>query len=100
MISAKYEEIYPPLLSVFVGQTKCAAREFVRLERRLLDFLNWNLITSTPVDFLGRFTKSVRAKRKTSLLAMFILEASWRAEMAVGTDPNIFQPSVKRWLQT
>jgi len=30
---------------------------------------------------------------------MFILEASWRVEMAVGTDTSIFELGVKRWLK-
>jgi len=100
MISAKYEEIYPPVLSVFAEQVKCTTRDLAKLERKLLYVMNWSLVTTTPVDFLGRFAQSVRAASKTNTLAMFILEASWQAEMAVGTDPTIFRPCVQRWLQT
>jgi len=100
MISAKYEEIYPPVLSVFAEHAQCTTRDLAKLERRILHVMNWSLVTITPIDFLGRFAQSVRATKKTSTLAMFILEASWQAEMAVGTDPTIFQPYVQRWLQT
>jgi len=31
---------------------------------------------------------------------MFILEASWRSEMAVGTETSVFKPSVMKWLQS
>jgi len=51
------------------------------------------------VDFLGRFYEAVETASKTNLLAMFILEASWRVEMAVGTDTSIFKSGVKRWLK-
>lgn len=100
MISAKYEEIYPPVLSVFAEHAQCTTRDLAKLERRILYVMNWSLVTITPIDFLGRYAQSVRATKKTNTLAMFILEASWQAEMAVGTDPTIFQPYVQRWLQT
>jgi len=51
------------------------------------------------VDFLGRFFEAVKTSSKTNLLAMFILEASWRAEITIGTDSSIFKPGVKRWLK-
>jgi len=51
------------------------------------------------VDFLGRFFEAGKTSRKTNLLAMFILEMSWRAEMAIGTDSSIFNPEVKRWMK-
>merc|ERR1719419_1325828 len=62
--------------------------------------MKWKLVTSTPVDFLGRFFEAGNTSTKTNLLAMFILETSWRAEMAVGTETSVFKPSVKKWLQS
>jgi len=100
MISAKYEEIYPPSLEAFVQQGCCSKREFLRLERKLLNAMKWNLVSSTPVDFLGRFLQSVRATSKTYALAMFILETSWHAEMAIATKHSILTPPSKRWKQS
>merc|ERR1719419_1229907 len=62
--------------------------------------MKWKLVTSTPVDFLGRFFEAGNTSTKTNLLAMFILETSWRAEMAVGTETSVFKPSVMKWLQS
>jgi len=76
MISAKYEEIYPPALSAFAEHVQSTALDLVRLEIKLLSTMKWNLVTSTPVDFLGRFFEAVGTAIKTNFLAMFILESS------------------------
>jgi len=99
MISAKYEEIYPPSQSVFAEYAHCNVSEFEMLELNILHIMKWSLVTSTPVDFLGRFFESVETTSKTNLLAMFILEASSRVEMAVETDASIFKLGVKSRLK-
>jgi len=76
MISAKYEETYPPNLSTFASHAYCSTWELLRLEIKLLQALNWNLVTSTSVDFLGRFLEALKPDIKTRILAMFILESS------------------------
>jgi len=40
MISAKYEETYPPNLSTFALHAHCSTRELLRLEIKLLHALN------------------------------------------------------------
>jgi len=65
----------------------------------LLDIMNWELLTSTSVDFIGRYLKAVEGSKKTYFLAMFILEASWRTKLSTGKDTSIFNLRTIRWLQ-
>jgi len=86
MISAKYEEIYPPKVIMFSKYTCYSPQMFVKLEGVILNALNWNLTTSTSIDFLGRYFKAARSSSKTYFLAKFILECSWRTGLEKGMD--------------
>jgi len=99
MISAKYEQIYPPVLSAFAACAECSAHVFSKLEIRLLRVMNFDLLTATPMDFLGRYFRAVRPTTKTSLLAMFILESSYKTKMTIGKNQDIFNPYMRQWLQ-
>jgi len=90
MISAKYEEIYPPKLTSFSKYTCCSPEMFVKLEGVILNALNWNLTTTTSIDFLGRYFEAVRSASKTYFLAKFILECSWRTRLEEGKDFWVF----------
>lgn len=96
MFSSKYEEIYPPELTLFAKLVKYSPKEFVKLEVILLHAMNWNLMTATSADYIARFFDAVNCSRKTNFLAMFILEASWLADMSCGSDISIFKPITVR----
>jgi len=99
-VSSKYEEIYPPELTLFAKFVHYSPKEFVELEVNLLQAMNCNLITVTSADYITRFFDVLNCSRKTKFLAMFILEASWIADMSCGSDISIFKPSTIRWLQS
>jgi len=99
MISAKYEEVYRPELSLFAKYTQYSTEEFVELEAILLDAMNCNLMTSTSTDFIVQFFEDINCTSTTKYLALFILEASWLADLSCGDDMSIFNPSSMRWLQ-
>jgi len=92
MISSKFEEVYPPRTFAFAVRVGCSIRELLSLEIELLSALKWNLLTSTPVDFLDRFS-SMMSEKKTKLLSMFILELSLLTRITTGTNPTIYKPS-------
>lgn len=75
MISAKFEEVCSPRTFAFAVRVGCSMREFLSLEIKLLSALKFNLLTSTPVDFLDRFLL-MTFEKKTRMLSMFILELS------------------------
>lgn len=100
MISSKYEEIYPPGLNSFAKFAGKSPQQFVELELTLLHAMKWNLMTSTSADHIKRYFSAVNCESKTYLLAMFILEASWRLDMSCGQDISIFSPSTSEWLKS
>jgi len=100
MISSKYEEIYPPGLNFFAKFAGKSQQQFVELEMTLLHAMNWNLMTSTSADHIERYFSAINCKRKIFLLAMFILENSWRVDMSCGYNISIFSPSTSEWLQS
>jgi len=100
MFSSKYEEIYPPELALFAKYVQYSPQEFVKLEVLILHAMNWDLITVTSADYIARFFDAVNCSRKTNFLAMFILEASWIADMSCGSDISIFKPGTLGWLES
>jgi len=99
MISSKYEEVYPPALTSFAKFAQHSAKEFRKLERTLLGMMSWKLLTSTSADYIGRFFKALDCSYKTYLLGMFILEASWQANLSLGTNTLIFNPNTIKYLK-
>jgi len=99
MVSSKYEEVYPPAASAFAKFVRYNLKEFGKLEMILLDIMNWELLTSTSVDFIGRNIEAIEGSMKTYSLAMFILEVSWFTKLSIGKEISIFNPRTIKWLQ-
>jgi len=96
MISAKYEEIYPPAMSSFAKYANCTPKQFLKLEAIILQTINWNLMTSTCADIMGRFFSAVKSSKKTYYLTKFILESSWRTNLEEGNNRSILAKLLNR----
>lgn len=86
MISAKYEEIYPPELKEFIYLTDdtYTAEQILQMERVILNELHFDVGTPTSQWFGGRFARHQRASRKTinamnMLLDLVLLDVDYIA---------------------
>jgi len=101
MISSKYEEIYHPNLISFARVAKYSPKEFANLEVTLLLAMNWNLITTTPADYIGQFLYHANGLNKTNFsLTQSIIEASWLGKMRCGNETPIFSSNNITWLKS
>lgn len=101
IISSKYEEIYHPNLISFARVAKYSPKEFANLEVTLLLAMNWNLITTTPADYIGQFLYHANGANKTNFsLTKSIIEASWLAKMTCGNESPIFSSNNIRCLKS
>jgi len=101
MISSKYEEIYPTELISFARVANYSSKDFANLEVTLLLAMNWNLITTTPADYIGQFLYHANGANKTNfLLTQSIIENSWLAKSGCGNETSIFSSNNIRWLKS
>lgn len=78
MIAAKFEEIYPPDLSEFVYVTDdtYTKKQVMRMERIMLDSLEFQITTPTPLTFATKYLKMCRADQRTKNMAMYLCDLS------------------------
>jgi len=78
IIASKYEEIFPPELRDWEGQTDraCCRADMVEAESEVLQVLGFKLTVSTPWQFLSRYLQVLDCGERECHMAQFILEAS------------------------
>ena len=71
LITAKYEEIYPPLLKdfVFMADNTYQADEILDMEKKILFSLDFDLSLTTSFRFLERFSKLAKLDTVTFYLS-------------------------------
>ncbi|XP_068659775.1 G2/mitotic-specific cyclin-2-like isoform X1 [Aristolochia californica] len=76
LIACKYEEIFPPQLSDFIAISAGAyAREDVlKMEKSMLNTLQFNMSTPTPFVFMRRFLKVAESDNKLEMVSFYLLE--------------------------
>lgn len=64
-IAAKFEEIYPPEIAdfVYITDDTYTKSQIVRMERLILQTLNFNLVAPTTDTFLQRFLRAAEAEQ-------------------------------------
>lgn len=78
LIAAKYEEIHPPHVADFVNVTDKAYSkdEIVKMEVLILEALNFQICTPTPMSFLDRYAQVNGCTESHKHLAQYLLELS------------------------
>ncbi|KAL1522460.1 hypothetical protein AB1Y20_017448 [Prymnesium parvum] len=82
LLAAKFEEIHAPALDdlVYLSHGAYAAEQLVRMERRMLCALGFELCTATPHTFLSRFAKVAGVltapRHKAEVFASYLVELS------------------------
>lgn len=76
LISAKYEEIYPPEVKDFVYVTDKAysKEEILEMEGRILSTLQFQLTITSSLRFLERYSKLVHLDQKSFHFCRYLLE--------------------------
>lgn len=78
LIAAKYEEIYPPQVDEFcyITDNTYKREEVLGMERKVLEFLDFQLTKPTAKSFLRRFLQAAEVDAQTEYLASFLSELS------------------------
>ncbi|MFH4978192.1 hypothetical protein AB6A40_004901 [Gnathostoma spinigerum] len=76
MIASKFEEIYPPELKeyVYITDDTYTANQILRMEKVILDTLNYDLCAPTSQWFATRIAHKARCTKKTSCCMDYLLE--------------------------
>eukprot|EP00993_Chasmostoma_nieuportense_P001220 NODE_2119_length_1274_cov_21.291194_g2015_i0.p1 GENE.NODE_2119_length_1274_cov_21.291194_g2015_i0~~NODE_2119_length_1274_cov_21.291194_g2015_i0.p1 ORF type:complete len:298 (-),score=62.95 NODE_2119_length_1274_cov_21.291194_g2015_i0:356-1249(-) len=78
LLASKYEEIYPPEVKdfVYIAANTYARDEIIRMERSMLQSLEFNLTFPTVFPFLKHGLQLMAAPSQTGLLAHYLAELS------------------------
>jgi hypothetical protein len=78
MISAKFEEIYPPLLKdyVCVCDNAYSRKEILEMEGQILEALNFQVTQTSSFAYLKMFNSKLKMDDKLFLFARYLLEAA------------------------
>ena len=76
LIACKYEEIYPPIVKdfVFITDNAYTKEEILRMEKKMLTTLDFDIQICSSYRFLERLAKVARCNEFAFNLARFILE--------------------------
>ena len=76
-IAGKYEEIYPPELREYVNiaNFQIGKGEILKMERQILKILNFDLSCPSIYNFLGRYSKLLKADETQFFLAQYLSES-------------------------
>lgn len=78
MLGSKYEEIYPPLVSdwEYISGGACSKKEILFIEKAMLNTLEFDLTSPSPLHFLRRYSKAARSDSRIHTLSKYIIEVS------------------------
>lgn len=76
LIASKYEDIYPPEISVFVKTSdNCFSKEqMLKAEEHILLVLKYEVTFPTAYDFVMRYCKVFNVDTTARFLALYIVE--------------------------
>jgi G2/mitotic-specific cyclin-B, other len=76
LIASKYEEIYAPEIRDFVRVTdrSCSKNEIKKMETKILQVLQFNLVVGSSFRFLERFAKLIEGNETGFNLARYLIE--------------------------
>ncbi|KAG2383235.1 hypothetical protein C9374_004572 [Naegleria lovaniensis] len=90
-VASKYEEILSPVVADFVKITKDAytREEVLRMERIMLQVLDFNLTIASPNVFLKRYLKCGRCTELQTFIAVYLSELSLMDYAQLEFSPSI-----------
>ena len=90
MIATKFEETYPPPLSdlQICSENAYTDDEILRVERVILNALDFNLCIPSPLMFLRRYSKAAESDSETHTLSKYIVELSVTSSSIIGQLPS------------
>jgi len=77
-IASKFEELRSPYIDdwIWVSDDAYKREHILRMEKIMLDVLNFNVGTPTPLHFLRRFSKAAKSDSRTHTLSKYLTELS------------------------
>lgn len=91
LIAAKVEEIYPPLVEdfVYITDNSYSRSQVLHMEKVILDTLAFELVATTPLPFLIRYSRSLPGlPAETLSLARYYLELSIQSYLLIRYLPS------------
>lgn len=78
VIASKFEEIRSPFIEdwIWISDEAYTRDQILRMEKIMLEVLDFNMGTPTPLHFLRRFSKAARSDAMTHTLSKYLTELS------------------------
>ncbi|KAA8495714.1 G2/mitotic-specific cyclin-A [Porphyridium purpureum] len=91
MLASKFEEIHPPNVEDFahVAAGTYQRDELIRMESLILNTLNFNMVSITPLQYLPRMLRAVDASPDTCVLSLFLCTLSMVDYRMIRYPPSI-----------
>lgn len=95
LLAAKYEEIFPPEVKdfIYIAANTYSRDDILRMERLMLQTLDFKLTTPTTFVFLERGLQVMNADLKTNHMAHFLAELSLTEFKMLGFTPSVLASS-------
>ncbi|KAF3781941.1 Cyclin-B2-2 [Nymphaea thermarum] len=76
LLACKYEEVYVPALEDFViiSDRAYSREDVLKMERSILNTLQFSLSVPTPFVFMRRFLKAAESETKLEMVAFYLIE--------------------------
>ncbi|KAF3781120.1 Cyclin-B2-2 [Nymphaea thermarum] len=76
LLACKYEEVYVPALEDFViiSDRAYTREDVLKMEKSMLNTLQFNVSNPTPFVFMRRFLKAVECDKKLEMVAFYLVE--------------------------
>lgn len=76
LLACKYEEVSVPVVAdlIIISDKAYTRKEFLEMERLMLNTLQFNMSVPTPYVFMKRFLKAAQSDKKMELLSFFLMD--------------------------
>ncbi|XP_078175110.1 G2/mitotic-specific cyclin S13-7-like [Carex rostrata] len=94
-IASKYEEVYKPLLEDFsdMWMLRYGTSDVLKMEKRILNRLEWCLSLPTPYMFLVRYIKIEKVDKETECMIFFFSELALMQHFLIELRPSLLAAS-------